>query len=227
MACGTPRDGVIGDGIEIEGVRRYDYEDEDTVDDVRVTYDDGSHVLWSQLAKGYTTTSGHRQDVIALRVYRYSHSGSFYFTEDYGGYVPDWQWDVSAIGYIFVTLDKVRQRFGWKNVTEKRRQQVREALNAEIETFGAWANGEVFTITVESLEWDENGDEEFDDDEQFDAAWNSLDSCSGFIDTYPYRYIYGEARQMVRGYVNECGYPAHVYLDNDWKFQIRPEESVQ
>jgi hypothetical protein len=104
------------------------------------------------------------KDVIALPLYLYDHSGLAMSTR--GDIYPfNDPWDAGQVGWIYVTLKKVRDWFGVKKVTKKLRARVLEILVAEVEEYSRWLKGDVYGYVLE------------------DAEGNKIDSCWGFFGT--------------------------------------------
>ena len=82
---------------------------------------------------------------------KYEHSGVRYFIGQSSG------WDYANIGFVFVTEDSLKE-IGCAE------EDIEGIVEAEIETFSQWANGEVYYFTL----YDDEGNEE--------------DSCGGLYD---------------------------------------------
>ena len=74
---------------------------------------------------------------------KYEHSGVRYFVGQSSG------WDYANIGFVFVTEDSLEEIGCSKEDVEK-------IVEAEIETFSQWANGDVYRFTL----YDDEGNEE-------------------------------------------------------------------
>ena len=99
------------------------------------------------------------QKVIMLPLFLYDHSGITMHTRSFS--CP---WDSGQVGYIFVTLEKVRREFSWKRMSTKRRERIKEVLTAEVKTYDTYLRGEVFGYTVR------------------DGKNDVVDSCWGFYE---------------------------------------------
>lgn len=75
---------------------------------------------------------------------KYEHSGVRYFVGQSSG------WDYANIGFVFVTEDSLEEIGCSKEDIEK-------IVEAEIETFSQWTNGEVYYFTL----YDDEGNEEY------------------------------------------------------------------
>jgi len=76
---------------------------------------------------------------IILPIYAYEHGGIILNTSGFS--CP---WDSGQIGYIYVSKDKVRKDFGWKNITKQRTARIESYLTNEIKILSQWVMGEVF-----------------------------------------------------------------------------------
>ena len=88
-----------------------------------------------------------KKDHIVLPLYLYDHSGITMSTGSFGC-----QWDSGRVGYIYVSLEKVRKEYGWKHVTKKRREKILEHLRGEVETYDDFITGSVYGYRVEGAE---------------------------------------------------------------------------
>jgi hypothetical protein len=109
-----------------------------------------SHLFrsWDRLEEEIYRNEG---PAVVLPVYILDHSGVVYRAVD----GPDpfryfyMGMDSCQVGFIYITRQTVRDEFGWKRVTAKRRAQLIEYLQAEVETYQYWANGEVYAYIIE------------------------------------------------------------------------------
>ena len=76
---------------------------------------------------------------IVQSVHLYDHSGICLNTSGFS--CP---WDSGQIGYIYVSKDKVREEFGWKNITKQRIARIEGYLQNEIEILSLWAENRVY-----------------------------------------------------------------------------------
>ena len=95
---------------------------------------------------------------IILPLYLYDHSGITMNTS--GFYCP---WDSGQVGYIYASKEDVRKEWGWKYLTEKRIEKIRQILRTEVEIYDHYLTGRVFGYQVEC-----------------NMCGNELDSCWGF-----------------------------------------------
>jgi len=97
---------------------------------------------------------------VVLPLYLYDHSGLTMRT-----YPFSCPWDSGQVGWIYVTKAKVREEYGVKHITKKVRERVIAVLEAEVETYSQWLEGDVYGFVLE------------------DAQGNHIDSCWGFYGT--------------------------------------------
>jgi len=97
-------------------------------------------------------------DVIALPLYLYDHSGITMNTR--GFYCP---WDSGMVGYIYVTKDEARKAWGKKRLSAKTRKQVVAALQSEVEVYDLYIRGAVYGFVASCP-----------------VCGKELDSCWGF-----------------------------------------------
>ena len=126
-------------------------------DEVREDFNNGVDIEKS-LAKHFGEIA------LVLPVYKYSHGCSLYSTGSFIGRAHHAAWDSSQTGFIFVTKEAARKRFGRKRITQTVLDQINDCLVGEIKYFSAYANGDVYGFNI------------LDDDGE------SVDSCWGFYD---------------------------------------------
>ena len=88
-------------------------------------------------------------NAVILPLYLYDHSGITISTTPFSC-----SWDSGQVGYIYTTLERARDTgHGWKRLTAKRREAVKDMLRAEVKTYDQYIRGEVYRFTIE----DEDG----------------------------------------------------------------------
>ena len=110
---------------------------------------------------------------VLLPVFLYDHSGLAMNT--IGFHCP---WDSGQVGYVYVTLDAVREEFGVKRVTKAMREKAAEILCGEIVSYDAYLGGRVYGYVIEQ------------DGEEVDACW-------GFVGHYELECLL-QARRAVQ-----------------------------
>lgn len=91
---------------------------------------------------------------IVLPLYLYDHSGITMNTTGFSC-----SWDSGQVGVIFVSRAKARETYGWKVITEKRKQIILESLKAEVETYDQYLKGDVYGFKL------------FENGEETDSYW--------------------------------------------------------
>lgn len=120
---------------------------------------------------------------IWLPVYAYIHSGITVSTGH--GYPYNDRWDSGLFGIIAVSKERVKKEYGWKIITQKRREQIEKYLDGEIETLDQWYTGDVYgyeTVIPEECELNLP---------QID------DSCWGFFGDEGIKCIIEEAKDII------------------------------
>ena len=97
---------------------------------------------------------------VILPVFLYDHSGLAMNT--IGFHCP---WDSGQVGYVYVTLEAVREEFGAKRVTRALRAKAEDILRGEVVNYDAYLGGRVYGYVIEQ------------DGEEVDACW-------GFVGDY-------------------------------------------
>ena len=98
-----------------------------------------------------------REENIILPVYLYDHSGITINTTGFS--CP---WDSGQVGIIYVSRERVRKEYGWKAISKKREERIKDQLRGEIETFDQYLTGDVYGFEL----LDDSGEE--------------IDTCWGF-----------------------------------------------
>lgn len=87
---------------------------------------------------------------IMLPLYLLDHSGLWMktgtFDCDPGG------WDTSMVGFVFLTREQIKDEYGWKRLTEGRKEKLRGYLRNEVEIYSAFLEGSVYWYGVEAKE---------------------------------------------------------------------------
>ena len=114
-----------------------------------------------------------------LPIWLYDHSGVSLSTS------RTCQWDSMQVGFIYITKQALRIQHKCKNITKKILKLAEENLEAEIDIYGKYMNGDAYGFVLEELKvYSEvktysNGETvELEDLEE----WNEIDSCWGFYD---------------------------------------------
>ena len=97
---------------------------------------------------------------IILPVFLYDHSGLAMNT--IGFHCP---WDSDQVGFVYVTLEAVREEFGAKRVTRALREKAEDILRGEIVSYDAYLGGRVYGYVIE-------------------RAGEEIDACWGFVGDY-------------------------------------------
>lgn len=119
---------------------------------------------------------------IALPLYLYDHSGRTISTSPFAD-----PWDSGFFGIIAVPLEKVREEFKWKTITQERRKQIEKYLQGEVESYDEYLRGEVYGYDIKV---DEGADE--------DGMLPEIDdSCWGFFGDSGIEQIISEARSSI------------------------------
>lgn len=118
---------------------------------------------------------------IMLPLYLYDHSG---ITMNTSGF--SCRWDSGQVGFIYVSVTDVRAYYGWNVLTAKRRKQIEDHLQAEVEEYDHYLTGEVYGFVLEKYL-------------PVIDEWEDVESCWGF---------YGEkyAVSYLKDYITHCGF---------------------
>lgn len=97
------------------------------------------------------------QDYIYVPVYLLDHSGEAVSTSPFGD-----PWDSGLFGILAESKENVKEEFGCKIVSKKRREMIEQRLKAEVEEFNQWLQGDVYGFTVTKPD---------DPDDVLDSCW--------------------------------------------------------
>jgi len=81
---------------------------------------------------------------IMLPIYLYDHSGITINTSGFSC-----SWDSGQIGWIYITYEKIRKKYGWKVITKERREKIKSYLISEVETYDNFLTGAVYGYQIE------------------------------------------------------------------------------
>lgn len=130
---------------------------------------------WTDVATAIRQSLQDDGDDLALvvPVYMLDHGGTYFSVPRERGFVLDpfrhlyMGWDSMMVGIIFISHKKACEEYGWKHITEKRKQRLWDYLAAEVEDYNQYSSGDVYCFTVE----DEDGEEI-----EFDRGYFGLDA---------------------------------------------------
>jgi hypothetical protein len=94
---------------------------------------------------------------VILPLYLYDHSGITISTSPFSC-----RWDSGQIGFVLVSKKQALEEYGGVRVSSKKKVKIESVLNAEIETYTKYVEGEVYGFQI------------VDEDD------NHIDSCYGF-----------------------------------------------
>jgi hypothetical protein len=129
--------------------RSYAFGDEQftgqTIDDIREKYGGGISGLEAWAEK-------ERDAAVALPLYLYSHSGQSISTRSFIGRAQHARFDSGLLGVVYVTRDKALKEFDRKRMSQKLRKQIKEIVEAEVETYDQYVQGNVYGFTLRDRE---------------------------------------------------------------------------
>ncbi len=99
--------------------------------------------------------------LIVIPVFMYDHSGLSVNTTGFS--CP---WDSGQIGFIYVSKESIRNEYSCKRISNKLKEQVKEMLVSEVDSYNQYLSGDVYGFNVT----DRQSEEE-------------LSSCYGFFGT--------------------------------------------
>lgn len=115
---------------------------------------------------------------VILPVYLFDHSGITMSTTPFSC-----QWDSGQIGFIHISLEKIRKEFDCKHVTKQMRERIEGYLQGEIETYDNFITGNVHYFSI--VRKDEDGEEV------------DVDACGGFFGNDE-GYMFREIKSFIK-----------------------------
>ncbi len=97
---------------------------------------------------------------VILDVYMMDHSGLAFSFAPFGGYHG--YFDSGLVGFIFTTMERIKEYLGFEELDEDRNAQIREILWTELKDFEAYVNGQVYGYRI------------LKDDELVDSCWGFI-----------------------------------------------------
>jgi hypothetical protein len=83
---------------------------------------------------------------IILPLYLYDHSGITISTGPFS--CP---WDSGQVGYIYVSIEKVKNEYKWKIITKKRKEMIINHLKCEVNIYDDYITGNVYGYRIEPM----------------------------------------------------------------------------
>ena len=114
---------------------------------------------WERDAINYLIKHVEKTFVI-IPLYIYEHSGIKLSTSPFSC-----RWDSGQIGYVYVNKDTIRKEYTTKKVTKAIKERVNQTIEAEIETYSQYLEGDVYYFDI------------------VDSEGEVIDSCGGFFGT--------------------------------------------
>lgn len=118
-----------------------------------------------------------KQNVI-LPLYFYDHSVQAMSTRSFRGRAHHADWDSGFCGIAYITREEWQAEHPeWKNLTKKRQAKLEAYLDATVEEYSSYLQGEVYGYEITEIDYDEDGEE---------VEGEVIDSCWGFIGDITY-----------------------------------------
>ena len=114
--------------------------------------------------------------ILILPLYMYGHSGLSIKTTPFGD-----PWDSGKLGFIYTTEKKIKEQLGVKEVTQETIDKAEKILEAEVELYSQYVNGECYGYQIEGGPRPEGLTSRVYED-------GIADSCWGFFGYYDAEY---------------------------------------
>jgi len=102
-------------------------------------YDLGNEKEFKTPAELHQFFKKNKKEVISLPVYMMDHGGLSFQTSPFGG--PHAAWDSGLVGHIYTTRKKFREEVGFKRITPKIVEQIKDGMRGLLEEYTAYMNG--------------------------------------------------------------------------------------
>ena len=92
-----------------------------------------------------------RQGDIVMALHCYEHGGITISLNSFAGRLPQghYEFDSGQVGFVVIRRKKMLEEFNKKTFTAKLKKRAREIAEAEVETFNAYLNGNVYGYIVD------------------------------------------------------------------------------
>lgn len=127
-------------GTMVCGHKRYSLGDEQAQN--TELYTSWDEWLYHEVAK----PNGGWDNIVALPLYLYDHSGLSISTEPFA--CP---WDSGQVGWIYVTKSRIREEYGVKRVSNKLLEEAKDTLREEVKTYNDYLHGHVYAVLVHTI----------------------------------------------------------------------------
>jgi len=135
----NPRDFHVGTILSMDGANEVT---NDILNDVR---DKINHNMPAMKA-----IKSHYPDVVWVhKLYRYSHGSDTYALHRN---FPDARWDLSWIGYYFVTRKDIHNWYSRKSMSDKLRERIYGDVAHMLEEYTNWCNGWIYGFMIKEIE---------------------------------------------------------------------------
>jgi len=85
---------------------------------------------------------------IMLPLALYDHSGITMYVGSSSHSMDPGGWDSGQVGWIFVSQEQIRKEYGWKVLTKKRIEKIKEYLANEVKTYDQYLTGCVYGCAI-------------------------------------------------------------------------------
>ena len=117
---------------------------------------------------------------VVLPLFLYDHSGiTMSVWSNRFSAVDSQGWDWGQVGFIYLSVAKAKKEWGWKNMSQTRRDKVCDLLKAEVAVYDEYLRGEAYGYQVT------------------DSEGNHVDSCCGFLGDPEESGLLEQARETV------------------------------
>lgn len=127
---------------------------------------------------------------IMLPLYLYDHSGITIRTTSFND-----RWDSGQVGYIYVSHKKVKKEYGYKHMSKKLTQKIKDYLISEVKLYDQFLTGKIYGFILEKKDKCRTCG---------NIETNVIESCGGF-------FGYENLEQEIKGYIPK---EHHNLIDN-------------
>ena len=124
-----------------------------------------------------------KSTTVSLPVFMMDHSGLTISSQPFRGEIA--RWDSGQLGRIYMEQEAWQREYGWKRLTQARREKIEQRLQAELDEWGGYVSGDSYYIEL----WYEG---------KIDEDYDHIDTTGGIIGLTNARAY---AHDMVKGLV--------------------------
>ena len=93
--------------------------------------------------------------LIYLELHLYDHSGISISSRSFLGRAHHAEWDSGQVGWIYATIEKIKEEYGWKRLSKQRIALIIKILEAEVKTYNHYISGNIWWFGITDSQGEE------------------------------------------------------------------------